>query len=295
MFEQSDAKHLIQSMNKHSAILFVGAGGVTDCKTSSGTNLPSVETMCRELKRFLGYSDLEQNELKSLFTAFAIDKSKTHAEKKLLLERLFSVEDIPDDFKSLFSPCWFKVYTTNIDKSLEIACRTHRVPSIFKYPHDERRDVDLTLETLQIIHLHGYIDNNIDDFIFGRDQYARASVDDLPLYDEFIRDFSTRVTVFLGTSIQEPLFDQLLAKRGFKRAGEKELRPRSYIISPNLSKANADSYEQLYNIRHIQATTSDFCSWIQQNTALFKSQSEIVRDKYPSIFSYGVKTPSVTE
>lgn len=92
--------------------------------------------------------------------------------------------------------------------------------------------------TLEIIHLNGTLDDVPHNVTFSATQYAERLARDEPWYTLLVQDLIGRPVVFIGTSVDEPPIWQYVEKRRTRGGkSEQELRPKSYLITPSLSKA----------------------------------------------------------
>jgi hypothetical protein len=166
-------------------------------------------------------------------------------------------------------PLWFKIYTVNIDNLLDKVYDrflTQRIDNI-AFPLGGFKERDQLLDVLQIIYLHGKLPCKPDELIFSRAQYASSSIKLQPLYFHFIHDYSNLPTVFIGTALDEQLFDQYIATRQLIRNGIPENRPKSFLIIPQISKIREEVLKADYNIEVVKATTKDFLEWIENSSS----------------------------
>lgn len=107
------------------------------------------------------------------------------------------------------------------------------------------------------MHLNGALRDVPSNVTFGRSQYAlRSGVDSF--YSMLRHDLASRPVVFIGSNLEEGSMWQHLVMRGPKPArGEKELRPRSYLVTPNLNRSKQALLSQ-HNIEWLQMTTEGF-------------------------------------
>jgi hypothetical protein len=96
------------------------------------------------------------------------------------------------------------------------------------------------------------------DVTFSDPQYGNRHTQSNPLYEQLAADLISYAVVFVGTELRESLFWRYLALRDDKGdRGVKEMRPRSYLVTPNLAK-DRQRLLAAYNIEHIAATATEF-------------------------------------
>lgn len=134
-----------------------------------------------------------------------------------------------------------------------------------------------------MIYLHGKLPCQPNEVIFSRGQYAASSVKLQPLYFHFIHDYSNLPTVFIGTSLDEQLFEQYIATRQSIRNEIPEHRPKSFLITPSISTIREKVLKNDYNIEVVKATAKEFFEWIQMKSRQLLTKDEIVRSLMPTL------------
>ncbi|MDZ4810523.1 MAG: SIR2 family protein, partial [Bacteroidota bacterium] len=154
---------------------------------------------------------------------------------------------------------------------------------ILKFPRDEYQEVDKSLETIQFVYLNGKLPCEPNELIFSRKQYATNSNSLQPLYHQFVNDYATTTTIFLGTAIDEPIFEQYIAARETRNSNITEHRPQSFLIDPFISPARESLLKTLYNIECIKATTLEFSNWLYENSDYFLDREETLKITFPAL------------
>lgn len=192
-----------------------------------------------------------------------------------------TLECIPDYYDALSIPFWHKIYTTNIDDAIDrIYQRSSKRVQNLIYPRDDFQERNQLLESMQVVYLHGKLPCDPKDVIFAKQQYALATIEDQPLYRQFVSDYASMCTIFLGTELDEPLFEQYIQARR-SRDSHKEQRPRSFIICPQMSRVRIENLSKIYNVHYIQGTTFDFMGWIQRIARELPLKEDILRITFP--------------
>jgi hypothetical protein len=179
------------------------------------------------------------------------------------LKDTLTVTNCPDWYKGVCGWFWRRIYTTNVDDLVELVYRGARVVASVRrvVAPDEYADRDMLLREVQYVKLHGSVDVDEKPLTFSPIEYGRrAALHDI-WYDHFLRDYCTYPTILVGTELNEPLFWQYLAARQERPRGAPESRPKSFLVSPNISNARADALA-LYNIQAVNATAEVFFTWL---------------------------------
>lgn len=283
MFSKTDEQYLIRLLGKNEVLLFLGAGFSLEAKNKQGENFPTALQLCEKLWKFLGYSgDYDQSSLPEMFQAFLNAGIKLDKKLDFLNNNLLS-GDIPDIYNSISVPFWYKIFTINIDDLPEkIYRRNSKLSHELIYPKDEFRERDQSLNKTQIVYLHGKLPCSPEEVIFSTKQYAKSTLKNQPLYSQFVFDYATHATIFIGTDLNEPIFESYIESRE-GRGGYAELRPKSFLITPNISPVKKDILRKEYNVHHISGTTNDFLKWLLQISDKLPSKKEILRITHPNL------------
>jgi hypothetical protein len=149
-------------------------------------------------------------------------------------------------------------------------------------PRDDFRERDQFLNKLQYIKLNGSIENDPRTYTFSARQYAKRSTEHDIWYDHFIRDYMTRVTIFIGTELNEPLFWRHIELRERRERAETEHRPKSYLVCPKISKPKQSILID-YNIIPIEARSEEFFIWLKENIKLPESKQSVIQASNPEL------------
>lgn len=282
MFTKNDEKYIKRLISRNEVVLFLGSGFSRDAKNLLNEDFPTGNVLCEKLWSFLGYAGVyDGTSLQELYQAFVSSSAKRQVKKDFLINNL-TCGAVPNTYNSITIPYWYKIYTVNVDDVLtKVFRRNNKLIRELKFPKDEFAERDQSLESTQIVYLHGKLPCEPDDIIFSTKQYVEAGIKDQPLYSQFVWDYAVLPTIFVGTEINEPLFEKYIESRK-GRDGYAERRPKSFLITPTISPARKDNLEKLYNIHHIVGTTADFLNWIELIKDELKSKNEILRDSFPS-------------
>ncbi|HEY5075428.1 MAG TPA: SIR2 family protein, partial [Pyrinomonadaceae bacterium] len=280
--ESIDRAEIARGLNSNSLILFVGAGFSVRATNQLDENMPTGPQLCEKLWQFLRLPPPydERTTLKDLYELCLLrDKSQL----SFLLKSLFVAKDLPDWYRFLTKPYWYRIYTTNIDdviertyEHLEVSVRLEVVDGTIA----DYKDRDQFLSTLQLIKLNGTNLDAPESLTFSLRQYARRSSENPTWYDHFVRDFSTYPVVFLGSQLDEPLFWQAVEARG-KRFGGKERRSKAFVVAPHLDDITRQKFGAL-NLIPIDGTAEEFLE-IVSNDSQQLSREQILSFLHPDL------------
>lgn len=295
MFEESDKKYLLRVLSKNQVVLFLGAGFSSSARNSLGSTLPLGKALASDLWDFLDYPDkYDDTPLPDMYEATLASGKKSNEIKKFIEDRLIC-DDIPEIYDSLTKAYWYRIYTTNVDNLPEVVYKraSHTSLSAISYPRSEPCERDQTLSAIQSIYLHGKLPCNPNELTFSVRQYAHRSNTMDPLYEQFVRDYSTHPTIFIGTQLNEPLFWQYIEARESRRSGISENRPKSFLVAPRISPPKRTQLKS-YNIIPIEGSSADFLAWLDEVSRELPSRIEILRAIVPDI-AHAIEAPLENE
>lgn len=264
-------------------VLFLGAGFSLGAKNRIGENFPTGWKLGQKLWEFLGYQgEYDGTPLSILYQDF-VDVGIKRSEKIEFLNNNLLSGEIPDIYNNISLPFWHKIYTINIDDVIQkIYSKSNKKLKELIFPIDEYKERDQSLELTSIIHLHGKLPCNPEDVVFSTKQYAKASLTNQPLYSQFVYDYATRPTIFIGTDLNEPIFEKYIEAREDKD-GYRESRPKSFLITPSLSPVKERVLKNSYNVHHIKGTGEDFFNWLKKINSNLPSKKEILKTTFPTL------------
>lgn len=287
MFSENDEKYLTRALNRNACILFLGAGFSSLATNRLGKTLPVGTELSADLWGFLGYQG-EYDGRTSLADLFQvlIQRGIPAARIREFLEQRFLCTDVPDAYNVIVRPYWYRIYTTNIDDLLPLVFRRYsdRRLRVLAFPHDQPKERDQSLDEFQAIYLHGRLPCEPDELTFSFMQYARAVNSHLPLYDQFVADYSIHPTIFVGTQLNEPVFFQYVQERQSRDREVAERRPKSFLISPDIVGPRADALRQ-FNVTPVVARTEQFLDWLTGVNPSLAPRLDVLRATLPSVVS----------
>lgn len=284
MFSHDQEEYLIRALGRNQVVLFLGAGFSSEAKNKINNKIPSGRNLSEIIWRFMGYpGDYDNTSLAEMYEAM-MKSGKTHASIRNLLEENLLCKSMPEKYNSLCIPYWHRIFTTNIDDLLEeIYKRIGNIQTeILAYPSDDIGERDQFLDKIQLVYLNGRLPCQPNEVTFSYTQYASAATKIQPLYDEFVRNYSSHPTIFIGTQLNEPIFWQYVELRGERFPKSSEYRPKSFLICPSISPVKIDQLSK-YNIEPIVGTTLDFMDWIKKISPKLPSKIDIIKAISPNI------------
>jgi energy-coupling factor transporter ATP-binding protein EcfA2 len=302
MFNKDEEKYLTRLIASNQVVLFLGAGFSRDATNLLNEKFPTGQTLGQKLWTFLEVKgDYDKTSLTEMYQAFLTAGVKKDRKLSFLNSNLMS-SDIPDIYNEVSFPYWYKIYTVNIDDVLtKVYRRKGKGIEELKFPHDQYSERDQSLETTQIVYLNGKLPCDPDEVIFSTKQYAKANLSHQPLYAQFVYDYAAMPTIFIGTELNEPLFETYIAARENKH-GLPELRPKSFLVTPELSPVKAENLRTNYNVHHVKGYTSDFLAWLESIKHVLPDRITILKKTFPNfinIYDYakltGVPKKSLNE
>ena len=246
-------------------ILFAGAGYSLAAYDLRGKRLPTGGKLAEELWE-LAYPGDPYDQSSTLQDLFEVSRQKsTRQLSDYLLKRLtVDPSKIPAFYKDWLTLPWRRIYTLNVDDLFQASA------DVFKLPRelDSINGLSWTGDFaklrkpggLEAIHLNGRIADGLDAVTFSAIQYAERSAGSEPLYHQLVTDIVAFPVVFVGTPLDEPLLWQYLELRGVRGPrGMRELRPRSFLVTPSIPRAKQDLLAS-YNVEIVTMTAEEFAS-----------------------------------
>lgn len=235
--------HLAGQFQQAMPVLFTGAGFSRDAKNVAGTSVPTYDELCREIWTicFPGEPYEPGSSLRDLFEDARLRHSQ---DLRARLTKLLTVDsaNLPSYYATFFSMPWSRCYTLNIDDLETATARRFDLPrrpiplSAIRQGRSEGAPYDH--QVLQIVHLNGTVADLPEGVTFSTLQYAERISQADPWYLRLVADLLSRPIVFIGTSLDEPpLWQHLELRRQRGARTDRELRPRSYLVTPVLPRS----------------------------------------------------------
>lgn len=283
-------------MSRGEVVLFTGAGFSRGALDHSGRELPQVRELTQEIAHLVWPDDEPDPDL-SLPDTYAAALREHRGQLGELIRTRLTVDpqSVTSDQLVWFSMPWLRGYTLNIDDLESAAARVAHPPRPIESYSGLGGRLPLGVgEALLYIHLNGTLDD-VPDVTFTDPQYGRRHSAVNPLYEQLAADLVSYPVVFVGTELRESLFWRYLALRDEKGdRGVREMRPRSYLVTPHLPK-DREHLLNAYNIQLVRATAADFATDVLLKMG--QSTSEGLRSIHNRRLAAGttVALPSVSD
>jgi hypothetical protein len=237
-------------------ILFVGAGFSRSAFSRSGKPLPGVAEL-REALWEVAFPDVafDGSDLDDVYESAVMQAGRSTAE--LMRDRLtVDVTSLPDEYRIWLSFPWYRAYSLNIDNLEVAASRKFDLPRGVRSVSALRDALPAVEGELLWIHLNGDLED-LPEVTFSQRQYGERQATWDAWYSNLVREMQHHPVLFVGTSLDEPPLWQYVEARG-RRAGRRELRPGSYLVTKELRLARRTALRQ-YNVDFVPGTADDFC------------------------------------
>lgn len=251
--------HLHTAFSRGNVVLFTGAGFSLAARNLKSEPVPSAGVLAGQLWR-LCYGDEPFDPTTQLQDVYdnAVQLNRQGVADLMRSNFTIDVRSLPQFYRHLLTMPWLRIYTLNVDNLAE---RVLEQEAIGRRPLSisatSGNVAALQDSALPIIHLNGSLDDVPDSVTFGRLQYAQRELGD-PFYQTLRHDLLSRPVVFIGSSLEEGPMWQHIALRGPKPArGQRELRPRSYLVTRTLNKSKQALLSQ-FNVEFLETDTEGF-------------------------------------
>ena len=249
-------------------MLLLGAGASVKSTDRNGKEIPLGEGLARELATGFGWS-YQGETLGQVYSAINdTDSAWLHNFFRKRFTNCAPSKALCD----IASYPWLRVYTLNIDDCFERATGKSNVQSLRVFQKDDPLDeLDPVFKERQLIKLNGSADRPADGFIFSPQEYGDGA-SRLPCwYRELGQNYSNYVFLFIGSRLNEPLFQHALAEM---RKTNTRSPQRGYVLTldaTDIEKKHLASF----NLEHIAGTLEDFANWMKSN---FEDKKPTCRD-----------------
>jgi SIR2-like domain len=265
-------EHLHQQIKSGRVVIVLGAGASVTSTNRYGKKLKLAYELAAEIASKGGFSYSDDSMTDVLEAARPI---LGDSELRAIFENNFLNCKPSDELSQLFSYCWRRVYTFNIDDAIR------NVPRKFCVQHFKpinalkgKREDPRGYSECQLIYLHGFVGDFSDGFVFSASDYAKKAASGIAWYEHLGEDFYNYTIVFIGTKLDEPLLFQHINTV----LSEHDIPGISYLVTPGqLSEIKKKSLENRH-IKHIAASLRDFVRELQSLFPSAIKPSEIESD-----------------
>jgi hypothetical protein len=244
-------------MRSGDLVLFTGAGFSSEARSITGDPLP-VGSALREViwrHAYPGEPFEEESTLGDLYQ-LAVRRAQNRLGEELRRALTVNPNTLPDFYRLWFAVPWRTIYTLNVDDLENAAERHFELPVPMTSISALGGDSLAMTSRLMSVHLNGKI-ADYPNMTFSDTQYGERTALPDPWYRHMAADLSARSVVFVGTVLDEPPLWQQVAVRRMRDRRRPELRHRSFLVTPRLSRSRQDVLGQL-NIDWVPMTARQF-------------------------------------
>ncbi|WP_405648781.1 SIR2 family protein [Pseudomonas sp. Ld6] len=279
------------AINSGEISLLLGAGFSITNKTQRG-RLPSGEGL-RDL--ILSECNLTAGPKTTLKDAYVLG-SRQIANFSGFLSSCFVVQDAEPWQLKMFQYAWNRVYTTNIDNVLNVACEKQsgvgKLGGDFKFfNYSDQGVLSDTIGSIPVVTIHGTCLKLDEGFIFSTLEYAKAST---KVYD-WHRDLAAKILtgglVVIGNQLEETDIDTYLAAR-ISDYPHADTSANNWIVMPNPDVIKMANYEA-NGFRVLDCTAEEFFNTLFSSVGA-KSIGEIMVENVPQIKKVVANVKSLT-
>ena len=282
--------YLKKQFEKGRAVLFLGAGFSCDSKNKKGLSPPLGTELAKLLIKECGHS--YQNEPLPIAYESAQNMLGTAALNAFLTSH-YQIEEFDSWYHIVKEMAWHRIYTINIDNLIQkiYFSKSKQALKTIVYPNN-MEERDQLFGELQCVHLHGHIGFLGKKLTFTLSEFAEHTTKPNPWYQQLMDDLYSTPFIFIGTNIEEPQFQHYLNLRESRFHGEREHRPKSYIINPNISQVRKRTF-LARNIQPVECTANEFFTSLKDEVTFSNYDLDVVRKTvFPNIiFSDSISGP----
>ncbi len=228
-------KKLEKTILQNQPVLFLGAGFTVGATLNNGIPAPKgdelKQILLKELLRLdpvsREYQELSQSDLKRV-CSYIQDEHNQDFLNDFLTNTFKGIK--PADFHLLLSDKpWSKIYTTNIDDLIEKIFDATQIRYLVQ--NMSRKSTTRLDNKIEIIKLHGDVNNPSAGFVFSSNEYADSIVKQRDYrFDTLMVDFYTNDFIIIGSQFDETNFDYLL--RVYEFSGYSSMKGKIFFINP---------------------------------------------------------------
>lgn len=265
MLDESDKK-IIKEMLVHKApVLFLGAGFTRECRKGDGTKLPTGSVLRQRLfdafiKNKMGKveQEISDYDLRDTCGVIAENLGKKQELYNFIKDQFDGAK--PTKYHQYLTKYpWKKIYTVNVDCIVEYIYKKQKKPCVVQKTKHKK---PVKTGAMEIVKLHGSVDNLNEPMIFSRDDYTNLMQGELKYkLMDLMCDIQNDDFIFVGASLDEPDIDFYLSK--YENAGYELARGKIVCIDPEPSYKVQSRMDNLGG-RVIKATDKEFLEYINE-------------------------------
>lgn len=272
MFEnEKDSSFLIERVKIGKVVLILGAGATAGTTCRKNKQLLLGIGLAKALVEELGQVHAGES-LAEVVMVYESQLGRDVLNKKLI--ELYRYARPSDDITAMFNYSWSRIYSFNIDDSLQAASKESVQRTTFYNGMIDKVESSNSLENLQIVNLHGDVSKIDHGLIMSQSDYTKSiQMNNHEWYRKLAEDYRGFTPVFVGSVLDEPILDLELMKAGRDGVGE---AGAAFLVNPddfsNVKKMALASK----GIVHCKAAFSDFIRWLNDNVGISLSPDQIM-------------------
>lgn len=273
---------LINSVRNGEYNLFLGAGVSLDSTNGDGDNLLSGSQLKSNLCKLTGAR--ESSTLQRVFSGLTEQQIETH------ITRAFSGCTSGKSLDLIRKFIWRRIFTNNIDDALEHA---YSLPGNFQtaapYHFKDAFNESRTLESVPIIHLHGWVKQPERGYVFARSEYARIMSESNAWMTVLADIMPIEAFIIAGTSLDEIDLEFYLTRRS--STSQRTDRGPSFFVEP-FPDAQTKNECQKYGLTLYEGTIEQFFNEIDLLVSSRSMPGDLIASDIRQLFPQ--KSPSKT-
>jgi len=268
MLNGSQKDYFLETLNNGKYNLLLGAGVSLDSENIIGEMMPSGE----KLRHILG-------DLLNVKSGIPLNKLASNLDKTQINEHLtrrFMTKKVGESLMNISKYVWRSIFTFNIDNVIEklYAEAEDSMQHIKSINYRDRYTLVNNISELQVIHLHGYVEQEKDEYVFSLYDYVKL-IDGINPWMVILSDlFSTEPFIFAGTSLNEPDLEYYFSKRNARISPNS--REPSLLIEPFPNSITKNECNK-NNIILVESTIKDFLEWVSTNLNNPKTPEDLTK------------------
>jgi hypothetical protein len=266
--------YFLDTLNNGKYNLLFGAGVSLDSENIIGEMIPSGEDLRRILVKTLNANP------GTPLSKLASNLNKTQINEHLT--KRYTVKKTGDSMRNITKYVWRDIFTFNIDNVLEQLYTEALNPmQIIKSINYVNRFTPVkNISELQIIHLHGFVQQDADEYVFSLNDYVRL-IDGVNPWMTILADlFASEPFILAGVSLNEPDLEYYFSKRNAKVSPNS--REPTILIEPFPDSIIKNECNK-NNIILVESTIKDFFDWVFSSLSNPKGLEDLTRRDSPII------------
>ncbi|MDO6542811.1 SIR2 family protein [Photobacterium sanguinicancri] len=275
--------YIKKAFSKGRLVLLLGAGASYGSKNRNNKDVP-LGGQLAELLAEEASLEINGDKLSSVYTAA---KSILGSRVNDVLEEHYRYCTPSREYYELAKYPFKRIYTLNIDDAFDVALQRNSPLKVNKRSRmDKINDMDQHDQIIDYIKLNGDVSSLKDGVIFSPREYTVAAIKPPLWYDELASDYFKYTFMFIGTQLEEPLFDHVV-QMFMSKAGAQNLR--AFLMVPEISEIKRIELSES-NIEFIPGTMNDFVSWLSSSFESIPTPRDILVNSRPGLLGTSNQT-----